>query len=234
MVLAKLFELDLLEPIGGAVEDGKFSNVLRNNTDEVAVVEDADDIKVEPLEAEPQKLDVGEDYAENIHFSNSDSDSDLNVPDDLSDILTSDDDFEPNAKTQKAQTQNFEPQLSEIGPDQVEILEEAFQKCPGRLYGKVQKDLIARTGLHRGVLAAWYRLRRKKMTPTEKASARAEMIRIRSQVTVPCPVCQKDVTKVYLKMHLRRVHSDVKSIPKAKRSKQTSFPCTMCPSVLKT
>ena len=234
LVLAKLFELDLLEPIGGVVGDGKSDHVRLNNTDEVAVVEDAEDIKVEPFDAEPLKLDTAEDYAENIHFSNSDSDSDLNVPDDLSDILTSDDDFETSKKSSKVQSQIFESQLSEIRPEQVEILEEAFQKCPYTSVHGTVKGLIAKTGLHRGVLTAWFRQKRKTMTPHEKTSARAEMIKQRSEVTVPCPVCHKEVTKVYLKMHLRRVHSDIKNVPKAKRLKQTSFPCTMCPSVLKT
>ena len=244
LVLSRLFDLDLLEPLSDRGVDGFYQNSIEtpSNTD-IQVVET--EVKLEPVASDTEV------FTETVRFSD-ESDDDEECDDegggeeeehfDLdSDFLSEDEFFAPSKKKRRKYTNhNYDEKLKSVTSEQTSALQAAFDACVC-LTRSVEKELIESTKLEGGLISAWYRAKRKSLSPEQKESARNEMIKLRAKETVQCPQCDKTVTKAYLKLHIQRVHEGgvagksrtSPKTPKARKPKPT-FPCPQCDRILKT
>ena len=213
LVLARLFELDLLEPLAERHDvDGFYQNgdesVEMSNT--IVTELNETEIKNEPISSDSEV------FIETVRFSDEcdedcdDEDNDDDCDEEQfaldSDFLSDDEFFGPsNKKRRKYANHNYDEKLKAIASEQLNVLQAAFDAC-FCLTRSVQQELTASTKLEAGLISAWFRNKRKSLSPEEKENARNEMVKLRARETVQCTQCDKTVTKAYLKTHIRRVH----------------------------
>ena len=188
LVLARLFDLDLLEPLS---HRGDFNPFLDQPSQ--LEVEDHESSEITTVKLEPTD-ETETVFTENIRFSDEsdqEPDEDKFEAMDFDDFLSDDDflsEFAPSKKKRKYTNNNYDEKLQQLTDEQTSVLEEAFKKCVC-LTGSVEKELIEKTALDAGLIGAWYRSRRKNLPPKEKEKAKNEMIKLRAQEMASCPVC---------------------------------------------